>query len=483
VTWLDPFTRLSTLSDNLDSSRLSRARLTLEELQQRLVPALVVPSSLSGYVYCETCTCGAVNPSEAPISGVTISLMGTDSTDGSAVNLTTTTNSAGLYSFQNLDPGTYTITEIVPTGYTADKTTQGTPGNGTVSPGVIADISLASGVNGTNNDFGDICPTVPPPPPPPPTGSLCGTVYSYCSGMSGETGIQGVTVTLTGPGGTRTATTDSHGHYAFTDLVAGTYTITETPPAGYTQGTTTAGTPTDGVANGDMISYISVNGTALTNYNFGEISPNCGCDHKPPTCDHDKDTCGDDKDHHSTCDNGDHDKDHSGCDNGDHDKDHQGGCDNGDHDKDHSTCGGDNDKDHSTCGGDNDKDHSTCGDNDKNHQGGCDNGDHDKDHVTCGGDDKDHHSTCGNGDDKDHSSCGGDDKGHATCDNGGDKDHQPTCNTGDNDKDHSACNTGDHDKGHQGGCDNSKDSFTTCNKDDHSNDSHGSTCAPKPLHC
>jgi len=46
-------------------------------------------------------------------------------------------------------------------------------------------------------------------------------------------GISGVTVTLTGPAVTNAALTDAAGGYSFTGLLAGTYTVTETDPAGY----------------------------------------------------------------------------------------------------------------------------------------------------------------------------------------------------------------------------------------------------------
>ncbi|MCK1234272.1 MSCRAMM family adhesin SdrC, partial [Streptococcus uberis] len=48
-------------------------------------------------------------------------------------------------------------------------------------------------------------------------------------------GIPGVTVTLTTPDGTTvTTTTDANGHYEFTDLPNGDYTVTFETPNGYT---------------------------------------------------------------------------------------------------------------------------------------------------------------------------------------------------------------------------------------------------------
>lgn len=46
--------------------------------------------------------------------------------------------------------------------------------------------------------------------------------------------LAGATVTLTGPNGTTTVTTGTHGLYRFEGRGEGTYTVTVTPPVGYT---------------------------------------------------------------------------------------------------------------------------------------------------------------------------------------------------------------------------------------------------------
>ena len=59
-------------------------------------------STVSGKVYEDANNNGIVNsPGEQGIGGVTIRLTGTDYL-GQAVNLTTTTNSTGVYTFTNL---------------------------------------------------------------------------------------------------------------------------------------------------------------------------------------------------------------------------------------------------------------------------------------------------------------------------------------------------------------------------------------------
>jgi hypothetical protein len=62
---------------------------------------------------------------------------------------------AGYNHFDNLQPGTYTITEGVATGYIHVDQTQGTTGDGAVSTRQFSNIHLAAGVNGRNNEFGE----------------------------------------------------------------------------------------------------------------------------------------------------------------------------------------------------------------------------------------------------------------------------------------------------------------------------------------
>jgi uncharacterized repeat protein (TIGR01451 family)/fimbrial isopeptide formation D2 family protein len=96
---------------------------------------------------------------------------------------------------------------------------------------------------------------------------------------AGDTGIAGITMTLTGTsfdGATinRTVTTDASGNYAFNNLPQGTYTITEgaVAEAHLTDGTDTAGTAGGNTAVNDTISAINLPAsTAASGYNFAEI--------------------------------------------------------------------------------------------------------------------------------------------------------------------------------------------------------------------
>src|ERR1019366_7167144 len=87
--------------------------------------------------------------------------------DQGPVSATTTTAAEGSYSFTNLRPGSYAITQSPPTGFTDAATTVGSQG-GASAPDVVSDILLNAGVDGINNNFGELKPNTPPPTPPNP---------------------------------------------------------------------------------------------------------------------------------------------------------------------------------------------------------------------------------------------------------------------------------------------------------------------------
>jgi hypothetical protein len=89
---------------------------------------------------------------------------------------------------------------------------------------------------------------------------------------TGESPLAGVTVTLTGPGGTQTTLTDATGAYSFSDLTPGTYSLSITAPTGDTSATAIP-SGSDGTASAGKISDITVaSGQTLSNENFPVIS-------------------------------------------------------------------------------------------------------------------------------------------------------------------------------------------------------------------
>jgi hypothetical protein len=226
------------------------------------------PSSLCGFVYSDANNDGVRNPLEPGIAGTTVTLTGADDLRR-PVSLTATTAETGEYCFTNLRPGTYTIAESPVAGYLDGRDTQGTPGTGDGGNDVISGIVLDAGVDGRENNFGELVPS-----------SLCGFVYldTNSNGLNdaGESGIGGVNVTVTGSDDTGVVltlpvTTGADGAYCAANLRPGTYAIIEAQPSGYLDGLDRQGTPGTGVVANDAFTGIALNpGVDGRDNNFGE---------------------------------------------------------------------------------------------------------------------------------------------------------------------------------------------------------------------
>src|SRR4029077_19086821 len=141
--------------------------------------------------------------------GVTITLTGPRGTR------TTSTDAGGAYAFGNLLPGTYTVAAPA----TAGGGLLTTPSPVTLTL-VAAPLGIAS--------FAYVAPA-----------AVSGTAYTDVDANGAfnpgtDTPLAGVTITLAGPGGTRTTTTGASGAYSFANLLPGTYPAAApgaTPPA------------------------------------------------------------------------------------------------------------------------------------------------------------------------------------------------------------------------------------------------------------
>ena len=153
--------------------------------------------SISGIVYGDVNGNGIYDAGDVPLGGVTVTLS-TGATMPSAAD--------GSYSFTNLDAGHFTVSAPALAGGRKLHT---------ASP---LSVSLAEGENKGGNNFGYVL------------GSIAGIVYTDINRTSmldaGDTGLGGVTVTLSAGGSPiATTTTAANGSYIFTDLMAGSYSV------------------------------------------------------------------------------------------------------------------------------------------------------------------------------------------------------------------------------------------------------------------
>ncbi|RMD75926.1 MAG: calcium-binding protein, partial [Chloroflexi bacterium] len=118
---------------------------------------LYQPASIGNFVWEDVNGNGVQDAGEPGIDGVTVTLNGTTGA-GVTVNLTTTTSSGGVYRFDNLQPGTYTITVTPPTGYVITAANRGSDDNtdSDIDPvtGATTTFSLTSGATDLTWDAG-----------------------------------------------------------------------------------------------------------------------------------------------------------------------------------------------------------------------------------------------------------------------------------------------------------------------------------------
>jgi len=245
-------------------------------------------SSSAGRVFADDDKNGVQGGGESGISGVTLTLTGTDAY-GNSVSTTATTDANGDFTFTNLSPagaGGYTITEPTPNGYFDGTDTIGSAGGSQSASDddVIDSIALGGNQAAAGYLFGEY-----------QGATLSGTVCvdSDGNGVCGgtEPGVAGVTITLSGTTAAAadvctvipscTATSDANGDYSFTvpDSDGSGYTLTEQsdtadPLTGFSDGNDSAGSlgGTTGIVGGnDAISGI-VAGVGVTGsgYDFGE---------------------------------------------------------------------------------------------------------------------------------------------------------------------------------------------------------------------
>ncbi len=225
----------------------------------------IPPSTIRGLVSADLDGDCQYDAGEPLLEGVTIYLL---DESGNQV-ASTVTDANGEYEFTDLTPGTYGVEEVQPDGYFDGSESVGSEGGSLLAPDSIIDIALAGGTDAVEYNFCEIIPS-----------SLSGRVSVDTDGDgaydTGETLLEGVTVELFNSSGTLvdSTTTNAAGRYEFTNLKPGTYTVTETQPDDYYDGSDEVGSAGGTLEDPDTITEITlISGTTATSYNFYELEP------------------------------------------------------------------------------------------------------------------------------------------------------------------------------------------------------------------
>lgn len=243
-----------------------------------------IPSSrtLSGTIFFDQNDNGTQDANESGISAQIVNLTGND-INNNPVTRSATTAADGSYSFTDLPPGTYNVTQpsqpsSTLNGQTIAGSTGGTPTSKATTPSSISAIDLTgSHTLSVGNDFAEI----------PINHSLSGRVYSDAidNGIfdGADLGIINQRIELSGTdvngnSVSRFVLTAADGTYNFTNLPPGTYSVTQpNQPVGYLNGQTIPGslngTATAKTVTPSSISAIVISPAVLsaTGYDFAEI--------------------------------------------------------------------------------------------------------------------------------------------------------------------------------------------------------------------
>lgn len=244
-------------------------------------------ANIGGTVYLDANDNGLRDVGEPPLAGVVLTLT---QSNGPTLVRNVSTGADGSYLFDGLSAGTYQLVETQPSTYLDGRETVGSAGgtvdnsafDDTARHNTIAAISVTINGSATGNLFGERY----------ANGALAGHVYvdTNRDGVmnASETGIANVALQLTGAAADGTAlslsaTSAADGSYSFPTVPASGaagYTLSETQPAGYTDGLTTLTLNANGKAtsakpvgagNTDLISGVKVvAGDKLDGFLFGE---------------------------------------------------------------------------------------------------------------------------------------------------------------------------------------------------------------------
>jgi hypothetical protein len=225
--------------------------------------------SISGTVFQDVNANSFIDAADLPLQGATLQLF-------TALNVfiaTTTSAVNGTYSFQNLPPGTYLVTQTAPAGFGNVNAFAGL--NGLVLNPSTIQVVVNQGLDSSSNRFLDRSLAAQ-------ASTITGTVLRDSNGNGlidiNDAPVSGVTVQLqtTGGGVLAQTFTDATGAFAFPALSAGTYRVVEFVPAGLSAFIASSATGT--VVNSTTLQFTVSGGAYGGNIflNAGAVSPPAG---------------------------------------------------------------------------------------------------------------------------------------------------------------------------------------------------------------
>jgi hypothetical protein len=184
--------------DTIDSDPAGDGKVAVTVVSgvgNQTVDAGIVPAKLGDYVWLDSNGNGQQDAGEPPVVGMSVHLLDNNSNpvlDAGGNAVMTQTDAAGKYQFTVL-PGTYRVKFVLPANATFTQKNQGAAdkdSDADIVTGITAAVTLASGAENQTLDAGLA------------TARISGTVIKddNANGVkdAGETGIAGVTITLSG---------------------------------------------------------------------------------------------------------------------------------------------------------------------------------------------------------------------------------------------------------------------------------------------
>ncbi len=202
----------------------------------------ILTGTITGTKFLDLNANGVRDAGEPGQAGVTITRTPSIN-DPSGVQLSVVTDASGNFTFSNVPFGSFTLNETVPAGFAQTAP----PAPGTIPAAINFANRTSSGHLFGNRTL---------------TGTISGVKFNDLNGNGirdfGEAGLPGVTIRITDAGGTVTTTTsDASGAFSFTNLSAGSYTVSEVVPNGFTQTAPAApGTFTANLTTGQTVANL-----------------------------------------------------------------------------------------------------------------------------------------------------------------------------------------------------------------------------------